>query len=109
VWDLWEELGIWPPGESDSGSGDDLPVVDPEDADLEMVAAAEHEGQLDRIAVNIAVLRRRILKSQAGREYSLKRMDLLRKQVAKLEVPRHVKKVLLQYLRHQPDRRGKVK
>lgn len=96
---VWEELGLWP-RDSDEGEcsedTSDTPTDDPDD--LDALAAAEHEGQLDRIAVSIAILRRKIIRSRAGRDYTKERMELLRRQVARLDLPSHIRNVLLEYL-----------
>lgn len=96
---VWEELGLWPRDSHDGEDSDDsldTPTDDPDD--LDALAAAEHEGQLDRIAVSIAILRRKIMRSRAGRDYTKERMELLRQQVARLDLPSHIKNVLLEHL-----------
>lgn len=96
---VWEELGVWPTEPNGVDTKEDAPAATTEDDDdLKALAAAEHEGRLDRIAVSIAILRRRITRSQAGREYAKERMELLRQQVARLDLPRHIKQVLLEHL-----------
>ena len=96
---MWEELGVWPTESDDGEASEGVPdAATEDDDDLEALAAAEHEGQLDRIAVSIAILRRRIMRSRVGREYAKERMELLRQQVARLDLPRHIRNVLLEHL-----------
>jgi len=100
---VWEELGLWPPDSDDGeGSEEGLDTSTDDRDDLDALAAAEHEGQLDRIAVSIAILRRNIMRSRAGRDYTKERMELLRRQVARLDLPSHIKHVLLEHLGSAP-------
>lgn len=104
---VWEELGLWPvqrPSEEvepDDDQGDG--TSDQDDEDLQALAEANHEGQLDRLAVAVSVLRKRIAAAPAGSAYAKARLDLLRTQIAKLDIPKHVGRTLLDYL-NSPSR-----
>lgn len=104
---VWEELGVWPAtaqGEaSDDDEAQDLAADD--DKDLEALTEAKHEGQLDRLAVAVSILRKRIAAADAGSSYSEARLRIFRGQIAKLDLPAHVRGVLLDYLR--PGKRAR--
>ncbi|MBI4475433.1 MAG: hypothetical protein HY646_22405 [Acidobacteria bacterium] len=96
---VWEELGVWPPhtdGEStDDNEMDNQPN---DDEDLDLLARAKHEGKLDRLAVAVSVLRKRVLNGNVGAKYADARIQIFRSQIEKLHIEAHIKKVLLQYL-----------
>lgn len=109
---VWEELGLWParragekvkPGDEQS---DD--TFDEDDGDVQALTEAKHEGQLDRLAVAVAVLRKRIAAAAAGSAYAKARLDLLCAQVAKLGIPTHVRRALVEYL-NSPNRASRAK
>jgi hypothetical protein len=109
---VWEELGLWPvQADGEEAEPDDEQIEstsEEEDQDLQALAEAKHEGQLDRLAVAVSVLRRRIAAAAAGSAYAMARLDLLRTQVAKLEIPKHVRRALVDYL-NSPNRAPRSK
>ena len=104
---VWEELGLWPAqAEGEDIESDDEQnesTSEEDDEDRHALAEAKHEGQLDRLAVAVSVLRKRIAAAVAGSAYAKARLDLLRMQVAKLDIPKHVRRALVDYL-NSPNR-----
>jgi len=100
---VWEELGLWPR----RGNDEEVFLTDDEGVDslselecedMRILAEATHEGQLDRLAVAVAVLRRRIISADVGRDYAKVRLKLLQQQIEKLEIPSHIRSTLVDYL-----------
>lgn len=100
---VYEELGMWPiqhdRGSEADGADAEKHESEGEDEDVRALAEAKHEGQLDRFAACISVLRKRIKRAESGTDYARARLGMIRAQLEKLEVPAHVRKVLLDYLR----------
>jgi hypothetical protein len=109
---VWEELGLWPSqADSKETKTDDEQIAsmsEEDDEDLQALAEARHEGQLDRLAVAVSVLRKRIAAAGAGSAYAKARLDLLRTQIAKLDMPKHVRRALIDYL-NSPHRAPRSK
>jgi hypothetical protein len=107
-----EERGLWPAladGEEIEPDDEQIESTSEEDdEDLLALAEAKHEGQLDRLAVAMSVLRKRIVAAAAGSAYAKARLDLLRKQVAKMDIPKHVRRALVNYL-NSPNRAPRSK
>ena len=99
---VWEELGLWPAqADGKEVEPDDEQIAstpEDDDEDLQALAEAKHEGQLDRLAVAVSVLRKRIAAAAAGSAYAKARLGLLRTQVAKLDIPKHLRRALVDYL-----------
>lgn len=109
---VWEELGLWPAqADGEEVEPDDEQIEstsDEDDEDLQALAEAKHEGQLDRLAVAVSVFRKRIAAAAAGSAYAKARLDLLRTQIAKLDIPKHVRRALVDYL-NSPNRAPRSK
>jgi hypothetical protein len=107
---VWEELGVWPArahGKPAEGDGEREEPADG-DEDMEALAEAKHQGQLDRLAVTVSILRKRIAAGDAGPEYARARLEILRTQLRKLDVAAHIRRALLNYLGSpRRDRRRK--
>lgn len=100
---LYEEMGAWPAAASEVRTDDDPETVENSetelvDEDLETLAEARHQGRLDRLAVCIAVLRRRIRRASAGPAYAPARIDILRRQLRHTEIPAHLRRLVLAYI-----------
>lgn len=100
---LYEEMGAWPAAANEGRSDEEPETVEKHetdlmDEDLEALAEARHQGHLDRLAVCVALLRRRILRSSAGPAYARDRIDMLRRQLRRMEMPAHLRRVVLAYL-----------
>lgn len=99
---VWDELGVWPPKVSDGsnhGDADDEQERSDEDEDdLQALAEAKHQGELDRIAVAASILRRRICSSAAGSAYAIARIESLCKQIQNLGLASHLREAVLAYL-----------
>ncbi len=103
-----EELGVWPTlGDGASTSDDEIDSQADYDDDVELLAKARHEGKLDRLAVAVSVLRRRILSGNVGPDYARARIQIFRSQIEKLPLGTHIKEVLLHYL-HASKGNGKA-
>ena len=95
-----EEMGFWPAETTNGGAGaqvDDQSQDEEERDDLDALTEAQHEGELDRIAVRMSILRKRIMRSAGGPEYARSRMALLRRQIAGMDIAPHLRDVLLEY------------
>ncbi len=100
---LLEEIGAWPSapnGEIEEQAEHEANDVN-DDAlsdELEALAAARHQGHLDRLAVAVALLRRRILRAKAGPAYTRARLKLLREQVERVDLNPGLRRIVLKYL-----------
>lgn len=106
---VWEELGVWPnqPPTSGDQDGEEREERDNDDDDVVLLAESFHQGELDRLAVAVSVLRKRIRSAAAGTAYAAARMRILRNQVARLALPDHLRKIISRYL-SRPVRTRKV-
>lgn len=109
---VWDELGLWPAKgageEVEPGDEQSDDTFEEDDEDLQALAEAKHEGQLDRLAVAVSVLRKRIAAAAAGSAYAKARLDILRAQVAKLVISKHIRRALVAYL-DSPNRASRAK
>ena len=99
-----EEMGFWPAQTTNGGADakvDDRGRDEEERDDLDALTEAQHEGELDRIAWRLSILRKRIVRSAGGPEYARSRMALLRRQIAGMDIASHLRDVLLEYLRQR--------
>lgn len=99
---LLEEVGAWlpaPNGEIEEQEEHEANDVN-DDALSEEAALAEtrHQGRLDRLAVAVALLRRRILRAKAGTAYARARLELLREQVRRMDLEPGLRRIVLGYL-----------
>jgi hypothetical protein len=105
---LLEEIGSWPKEIRDGTNGktDDARDIDTDDdKDVSALAEAHHQGKLDRLAVAISILRRRLLKGRLPPAYVHERLALLREGVVKQDIPHHWRRVVLRYLDEPNGRR----
>jgi hypothetical protein len=113
---LEEECGWWPPSRSgDEPKPDENDVDDPSDADdednqdgdKELWTEAEHQGELDRIAVAVSLLRKRVLdrcdSPKAVRQY----IDLLLTRIEATSLEPHLAFEVQRFLRKRPAHRSK--
>lgn len=104
---LLEEIGAWPSGpneETDDQEGDEANDVNDDALSDELAALAEarHQGRLDRLAVAVALLRRRILGAKAGPAYARARLELVREQVRRMDLEPGLRRIVLGYLDGAP-------
>lgn len=102
-----EEMGLWPaaPGRPrDVVAEEELDTGIEGDADLKNLAEARHQGLLDRLAVAAAVLRRRFRLRNRATAYARERLAVFAEQVAELDLPPHVREVLIKYLSNKSNR-----
>ncbi len=108
----WEEMGIWPSynrtDAADSGNGqdDDSQYSDHEE-DIKTLTASKHQGELDRLAVAAAVLRKRLAGAAGGKEYARSRLAMVRRTLGSMKVALHIQEVLLEYLGRPGQKNGR--
>jgi len=76
----------------DDEDGDDMEDVDDDrDRELELLTESEHQGSLDRIAVRVELLRRRLAIIPAARPHYVGLVE-------RLSVPRRLRRILIDHL-----------
>ncbi len=102
----FEELGRWPRSAAPEtpDHSEDTGATETDDEDLRSLAEANHQGELDRLAVAVAVIRKRI--RLARPEYARARLELLRKAIGRLMIGEHLKQTLQDYLSSPRRTRG---
>jgi hypothetical protein len=109
----WEEMGIWPSqNRTDSGDGENDQEDDSEyrdhEEDIETLTESKHQGELDRLAVAAAVLRKRLAGDTAGgKEYARSRLIMVRRALGSMKVASHIQKVLLKYFDRPGQKNGR--
>jgi hypothetical protein len=74
---------------------DDLDDDDDRDRELELLTESEHQGALDRIAVRVELLRRRLTAVPAARSHYITLVD-------RLSVPKQLRRILIDHLSSGP-------
>jgi hypothetical protein len=102
---LLEEMGRLRPcsrrGDSSATTPESVSASDHEEADDILAALAEthHQGELDRLAVRVAGLKKFLVRSKLGSRYIRQRTELFRQQISSMKQIRpHILREILRYL-----------